>query len=101
VKKRQSPAPCLVALVLLLLAPCSNAQTSAKKRVNSQDDLPRFTYPVKGSASELVQADEATFNAFASKVRDDLDTILRDYEIADKATMRSLLYAKIDLQFLA
>jgi hypothetical protein len=100
-KKRQSPAPCLVALILLLLIPCSYTQTSAKKRVNSQDDLPRFTYPVKGSASELVQADEASFNAFASKVRADLDTILRDYEIADKATMRSLLHAKIDLQFLA
>jgi subtilisin family serine protease len=99
--KRQSPAPCLAASILLLLAPCSYAQTSAKKRVNSQDDLPRFTYPVKGSASEMVQADEAAFNAFASKVRADLDSILRDYEIADKATMRSLLHAKIDLQFLA
>jgi subtilisin family serine protease len=91
----------LLGLILALLATCSYAQTSAKKKVNSQDDLPRFTYPVKSSASELVQTDDSSFNTFASKVRTDLDSILRDYDITDKATMRSLLHAKIDLQFLA
>jgi subtilisin family serine protease len=100
-RKRHSPACCLVALILVLLAPCSYAQTSSRKKVSSQADLPRFIYPVKGSASELVQADDAAFNAFASKVRTDLDSIFRDYEIADKATMRSLLHAKINLQYLA
>lgn len=63
--------------------------------------MPRFTYPVRGSASEPVQGDDLAFNAFASKVRIDLDGIFRDYEIADKATMRSLLQAKIDLQYVA
>jgi hypothetical protein len=81
----------------VLLAPRSHAQMSGKKIVTSQADLPRFTYPVKGSASELVQADDAAFNAFASKVRTDLDSIFRDYKIADKATMRSLFQAKINL----
>lgn len=90
-----------VALFFVLLVPCSYAQTSGKKRVSSQADLPRFTYPLKGSASELVQADDAAFNAFASRVRTDLDSIFRDYDIADKATMRSLLHAKINLQRLA
>jgi subtilisin family serine protease len=100
-RKPRTSSGFLLALILALLAPCSYAQTSTKKKVNSQDDLPRFTYPVKSSASELVQADDSVFNAFASKVRTDLDSILRDYDIADKATMRSLLHAKIDLQFLA
>jgi hypothetical protein len=100
-RKRHSRACCLVALILVLLAPCPYAQTSGRKKVSSQADLPRFIYPVKGSASELVQADDAAFNVFASKVRTDLDSIFRDYEIADKATMRSLLHAKINLQYLA
>src|SRR5271167_2973790 len=100
-RNRYSAACCLIALILVLLAPCSHAQMGGKKIVTSQADLPRFTYPVKGSASELVQADDAAFNAFASKVRTDLDSIFRDYEIADKATMRSLLQAKINLQYLA
>jgi subtilisin family serine protease len=100
-RKRHSPSCRLVALIVVLLAPCFYAQVSGKKKVTSQADLPRFTYPVKGSASELAQADDAVFNAFASKVRTDLDSIFRDYEIADKATMRSLLHAKINLQYLA
>jgi subtilisin family serine protease len=100
-RKRNSPACCLVAVLFVLLALGAYGQTGGKKKVSSQDDLPRFTYPVKGSASELVQADNAAFGAFASKVRADLEGIFRDYDIADKATMRSLLQAKIDLQFLA
>jgi subtilisin family serine protease len=84
-----------------LLVPCSYPQTSAKKKVTSQSDLPRFTYPVKGSASDLLQSDDATFNAFASKVRADLDSTFRDYEVDDKATLRLLLQAKLDLQQLA
>ena len=88
----------LAGLILLLLVPCSYPQTSGKKKVTSQSDLPRFTYPVKGSASDLLQADDATFNAFASKVRADLESTFREYELADKATLRLLLQAKLDLQ---
>ncbi len=88
-------------LLLFIIVPFSHSQSVPKKKVNSQADLPRFSYPVTGSASELVQADDATFNAFATKVRTDLETIFRNYEIADKATMRSLLSARLDLQELA
>jgi subtilisin family serine protease len=77
------------------------AQPPTKKTVNSQSDLPRFTYSVKGSASELVQAENATFEVFAKKVQADLDTIFRDYDIKDKSTLRALLSAKLDLQILA
>ncbi|MGI8746386.1 MAG: S8 family serine peptidase [Bryobacteraceae bacterium] len=86
------------AFLLVLLAPAAHAQTSGKKKVGKQSDLPRFTYPVTGSASELVQADAATFNAFAMKVKGDLESIFRDYDIEDKATLRTLLEAKLDLQ---
>ncbi len=85
-------------VALILLAPCSYPQASGKKKVASQADLPRFTYPVKGSASDLLQSDDATFNPFASKVRADLDSTFRDYEIDDKSTLRLLLQAKLDSQ---
>jgi subtilisin family serine protease len=99
--KRHWVACGLLILLLLLVTPVSYSQPNPKRKVSSQADLPRFSYPVKGSASELVQADEATFNAFAGKVRADLDAVFRDYEIEDKATMRTLLDAKLDLQDLA
>jgi hypothetical protein len=87
------------ACLTVLFAPLANSQ-DGKKKVNDDSDLPRFTYPMSSRASELLQADVTTFNAFAAKVRNDLETILRDYEVADKATVRSLLAAKLDLQLL-
>lgn len=90
----------VVALVVVLTA-LAGAQAGAKKQVTSQSDLPRFTYPMDKPASELLQADAATFKGFATKVRADLETILRDYDIADKSAMRELLYAKLNLQQLA
>jgi subtilisin family serine protease len=87
--------------LLLFFAPFSYSQSTAKKKVTSQADLPRFSYPVQGSASDLVQADDATFNVFASKVRADLDSIFREYDVNDKATLRTLLAAKLDFQELA
>jgi hypothetical protein len=93
--------PSLVAALLLLLVPWGWNQTGLKKKVTSETDLPRFNYPVRGSASELVEADDATFNAFAAKVRADLDSVFRDYDLADKSMLRTLLAAKLNLQELA
>src|SRR5882672_3903156 len=93
---------CSLALCfVLLLASFVSAQSGAKKKVTSQSDLPRFTYPMDKPASELLQADAATFDVFAAKVRADLETIFRDYDISDKATLRDLLYARENLQQLA
>jgi subtilisin family serine protease len=92
---------CSLAVSLLLLASFAGAQTGAKKKVTSQSDLPRFTYPMDRPASELLQADAAAFNAFAAKVRADLDTVFRDYDISDKSTLRDLLSAKLTFQELA
>jgi subtilisin family serine protease len=86
---------------LLLLALASPGQTMAKPKVASQADLPRFSYPVHGPAAELLQADDQTFNAFAAKVRADLERVLSELDIEDKSTLRLLLGAKLDLQELA
>ena len=73
--KRNLLVTSFLVLGLLLLSPYCDAQGSGKKRVTKQSDLPRFTYAVKGSASELVQSDDATFTAFASKVTDSVRDI--------------------------
>jgi len=89
------------ALLLLLFAPGAVSQTAAKKKVKSDSDLPRFTYPMTQPASVFLQSDRDTFKAFATKVKADLDSIFRDYEVEDKATLRTLLSAKMNLQILA
>lgn len=62
--------------------------------VTTQDDLPRFTYKIDMKPSALLVADDAAFNAFASRVEADIDDTLAKYRIDDKATMRSILDLK-------
>jgi subtilisin family serine protease len=85
-------------------SPATNlAPTAAtvKKPVNSAADLPQFTYPIDGTASALVQADPATFAAFAAKVGANIDSVLAGYDIRDHATLRELLTTKLQLQMLS
>ncbi len=80
----------------------TNAHSSPSKKVVSKEgDLPQFTYPVTGTAQALLMADDATFNAFASKVNDDLESILRDYDIRDKGVLLHLLSHRVDLHTLS
>ncbi|HZD45922.1 MAG TPA: hypothetical protein VE109_07555, partial [Acidobacteriaceae bacterium] len=72
-----------VASVCVFPAATSFAQTAAKKVVKTQDDLPRFNYAIAGTVTELLNSDDATFNAFAAKVRRDVDSVLNDYDIQD------------------
>jgi subtilisin family serine protease len=89
-----------VALIsqLLLTTSLVHAQDGTKKVVKSQTDVPRFSYPVNGSASALLQSDKATFNGFASKVGADIDSVLNGYDIADPSTMRTLVGNKLTIQ---
>jgi subtilisin family serine protease len=69
--------------------------------VRSAADLPRFSYPLKGSATALVESDDATFKVFAQQVRRDVDSTLAGYRIEDKSTLSELLNTRLDLQELA
>ena len=78
------------------------AQSAAgRKKVTSDADLPRISYPIPGSASEMLMADDATFGAFAAKVGADADLVLNTYDIQDKATRRRFLAIKANAQMLA
>lgn len=89
------------ALVALAAVSGASAQAPAKKSVNTLDDLPRFTYPVTGTATELVKSDDKTFGAFAAKVRADVDSTLAEYDIQDHGEVRALLTTRLMLQMLS
>jgi hypothetical protein len=82
-----------VACVLVLTAPAARSQAAGKKKVSNQSDLPRFTDPVTGPASDMRQADDTTFNAFAAMLKaDDQDTIFRG-NLETKAAIKPALHA--------
>jgi subtilisin family serine protease len=90
----------VLAAALLLAPAIAPAQDTSKKKVTSADDLPRFSYPVSSPPSVMLMADDATFSGFAQKVAHDIDSVLRDYDIEDKATLRNLYEAKLNFQML-
>jgi subtilisin family serine protease len=88
---------CVCAVVsVLIAAPVCHADS--KVRVESLDELPRFSYPVDGSVVEILTSDEA-FSEFASKVRADIESVLAKYRIDDAATLQGYysVLARLDL----
>ena len=91
----------IVIVVTLLGAPlAAGAQSGDKKAINSEADLPRFSYSVTGTAQVCSFRTPLIFNALARRVRHYLDSILRDYDIQDRAVLLHLLSDEVDLQML-
>ena len=76
------------------------AQPGAKKTVTTAADLPGFSYKLSVPPSQLLVADDATFDAFADKVKADADSVLAGYDIQDKASLRAISSALLDVQLL-
>jgi subtilisin family serine protease len=91
----------VLAASLALVATLAIPALAQKKVVKTEDDLPRFNYPITGTATDLLQSDDATFNIFAARVKTDVDSMLNEYDIQDHATLRGLLNVRTSLQFLA
>jgi subtilisin family serine protease len=91
------PAKRFASIAILLLPALLSAQ-SPKKKITRAADLPQFEYKITGKVEDLVKSEEA-FKPFAAQVRKNVESILRDYEIEDPATSRSLLgtLAALDL----
>jgi hypothetical protein len=81
-----------VALIAVL---SNSANAQPRKAVHSVDDLPRATYSVPGSVAVVLTSSPEGFEAFARPVVVDLDRLLTTYEITDKATLRTMLKAKL------
>jgi hypothetical protein len=87
----------LLRTALLVAATAAVAADAPRIKVASVADLPRHSYPILGPASQFVEASPAAFDAFAAKVRADVDALLSRYEIDDRSTKRRILSAKRNL----
>ena len=101
--------PTLAALVSVTWIACGPADDAATRRddpddarpkITNQDQLPRHTYEVDAAASEIVTS-EAAFAPLAAAVRSDIEALLADYEIEDRATLESLEGTLLNLDMLA
>lgn len=86
-----------IALALCLLAVAANA--AEKKKITRAADLPVFQYPINGSVEDLVQS-QAAFQALATQIRRDVESVLRDYDIEDASAKRGLLSVLVSLDML-
>jgi len=94
--RRWAALPIVVCLAAIAVQP---ALAADKIKVESLDDLPRFVYPIEGTASELLVSDQ--FPAFAARVRKDVEHVLAAYEIDDPSTLQGLYGVMQRLEFQA
>ena len=73
---------------------------SAKPKISSSTGLPRFSYAISSPPSSLLVADHDSFTAFALKVLQDIDFVLNNYDITNKAILRSLYATRLNVQLL-
>ena len=87
----------LFVLVLAFLL-AGGATAQGKKHIDKAADLPRFSYKLDGKIEDMVR-DDAKFKPFAREVRRDLESVLAQYDIEDKATLRQILgeLAQLDM----
>jgi subtilisin family serine protease len=90
------PTRLFVLFLAFLLAGGVTAQ--GKKRIDKAADLPRFSYKVDSKLEDMVR-DDAKFKPFAAAVRRDLESVLAQYDIQDRATSRQILgeLAQLDM----
>ena len=90
------PARLLMLFLAFLVA--GGAAAQAKKRIDKAADLPRFSYKPDGKIEDMIR-DDAKFKPFASELRRDLESVLAQYDIEDKATSRQILseLAQLDM----
>ena len=67
--------------------------------VKSADDLPRHTYKIAGSATELLKSDEQSA-ALAKQVRADVEADLAKYQIDDASTLQKYYNVLLGLDML-
>src|SRR5215510_13590160 len=87
------------ALLALALSPIHAQPAQPRPRIEKAADLPRFTYPISERLDALVR-DPKAFDAFATAVRRDTESVLAKYEIADKSSERQLLGTLLQLDLL-
>ncbi len=89
----------VMGFALLMGATSLTVAAQGKKRIERAADMPRFSYPVSGNLEKLVR-DDVAFAKLAVSVRRDIESVLANYDIADKASERQLLGVLTQLDYL-
>lgn len=92
---------CCSAALLTVALTCGPAHAQVQAgttMISNAADMPRFSYPLKGSASELLESDTRRFLSFAANVRKDIDATLSKYRIDDKDSLLDMLNAQLAVQ---
>jgi len=74
-------------------------QTNDKIAVKSSDDLPRHTYKIEGTVSDLLRSPEQVAG-LAGLVRADIEADLAKYDIQDSTTLQGLLNTLMNIAVL-
>jgi len=94
-------------VLALVLAGCqkpgapipTTATPPSKPKISKLDDLPRHTYPVQGTVTDLVTSPDK-FAVLAKQVRADTEQDLAAYDIEDKTTLKRLKNTLLSLDLL-
>lgn len=89
----------ILVFFLVAIVPSAVAQQAPRKAIESVSDLPAFSYPITGSQDDVIRSEDA-FRPLADKLRRDIESLLRDYNIEDRATLRNLHYTLLSLDLL-
>ena len=89
--------PSMFALSLALALPVLAAD---KIRIEKEADIPRFSYTITEPLEKVVR-DKVAFAQVMTKIRADMESVLSQYDIADKASQRAYLSALVQLDFLS
>jgi len=76
----------------------ATANAADKIQVESNEDLPRFTYPMTGKLTDFVQSEG--FAGFADKRRDDVVSVLEKYDVTDATTLKDYQGSILSVQML-
>jgi hypothetical protein len=87
-------------IVCLALVVAAAAVAQDKKRIDKAADVPRFSYKIDGSLEDVIRDDARSSTPLAQAVRRDTESILAQYDIADKAELRQLLGVIAQLDYL-
>ena len=88
-------------ILMLVLSNSLLSEVTAEqppKEVRCEADLPRTVYSMNGSVGRLLQLEDAVFAPLLEKAVADIHSLLTDYDIKDRATLISLLSAKLATQ---
>lgn len=78
----------IVLIAMWILIPLG-LTAQEKEKITKLDDLPRFTYQVTGTVTDMMTNDSLFFD-FATKVRSDVEGVLQKYDIEDNTTQKRL-----------